>query len=145
MKNNKLTIYIKKVTCMALVAGFVLTSTTVALASEKDSHNVKEIDFELLANGILEKQKLDAEYAKIGVNLDELLNLPEREDFKQVGQAYFQERMKNPSVIYNAENEARTLEANRIACAGQMAYWNKTKNSSVDIERETLYMYLSQG
>lgn len=127
---------------MALVTGFVLSSTT-AFASEKSTYGNEEIDFELLADGISEKQKLDAEYAKIGINLDELLKLPVREDFQQAGEAYFQEALSNTPSAYNAEDEARTLEADRIAYAGKMANWSKTKNSSVNVQRETLYMYLS--
>lgn len=143
MKRNELTNYLKKFTCMALVTGFVLSSTTTAFASEKVSYSDEEIDFELLADGISEKQKLDAEYAKIGVNLDELLSLPVREDFQQAGEAYVQEALSNTPAVYNAEDDARTLEADRIAYAGKMAYWSKTKNPSVNVQRETLYMYLS--
>ena len=143
MKRRIFTNYLKKIICMALVTGFAFSSTISIFASEKTSYNVEGIDFELLADGISEKQKLDAEYAKIGVNLDELLSLPVRDDFQQAGQTYIQEGLKNISVVYNTENETRTLEADRIAYAGQMAYWSKTKNSSVDVERETLYMYLS--
>lgn len=113
------------------------------ITSEKSKYGNEEIDFELLACGLSEKQKLDTEYAKICVNLDELFKLPIREDFQQAGEAYFQEAISNTSSVYNTKDESRTLEADRIAYAEKMANCSKTKNSSVNVQKETLYMYLS--
>lgn len=111
----------KKITCMVLMTGLVITSTTTAFASDKATNVGEEIDFELLADGISEKQKLDAEYAKIGVDLNELLKLPVREDFQQAGKAYFEETASTTPTVYSEVYETRTLEAERIAYSGKMA------------------------
>lgn len=138
MKNS-----IRNFTCLALVTGLVFSSTATVYASQPVPNSDLNIDFELLADGVSEKQKLDAEYAKIGIDLDDLLSLPVREDFQQAGEAYFQEAVKSNPAVYSAKAEERTLEAERIAYAGKMAKWSKSKGVSVPLELETVYMYLS--
>lgn len=79
------------------MAGLIITNSTPVFAA---STSEDEIDFNLLADGITAKQNLDAEYAKLGINLDDILALPAREDFQQAGLAYLEEASKTIPVSY---------------------------------------------
>lgn len=143
IKMNKLSIHLKKFTCMALMAGLVFSSTATTFASEKSTSSNDEIDFELLADGVSATQQLSEEYAKLGIDLNDLLRLSYREDFNQDAIAYVNKKSLDLPVSYN-ESVGRTLEADRLAYAGKMAKWSMSINPKVtDINKETVYMYLS--
>lgn len=128
MKTNKLRIHLKKFTCMALMAGLVFSSTTTAFASEKTVYSDDELDFELLADGVSATQQLSEEYAKLGIDLNDLLRLSYREDFNQEAIAYVNKKNLDLPVSYN-ESVGRTLEADRLAYAGKMEYVYKSQSN----------------
>lgn len=133
--------YFKKITGLVVLTSFLVSSTLTTYASTNISN--EGVDFELLADGISAKQKLDSEFKKIGINLDDVLKLPQREDFMQEGKRYIESTKNKNIAFYNVEDETRTLEAERLAYAAKMAKWSQSVNPSVDINKETLYMFLS--
>lgn len=84
---------------------------------------------------------MEALYAEAGLDLNEILELPEREDFKQAASVYFNQLV--PSIPASRSGSGRTLEAERLAYAGKMAEWSQSKNQKVDLKKEMLYMYIS--
>lgn len=138
IKNNK----IKKITSMLLLSGMLVTAPTSVQASDSTSSS-ENIDYELLADAVSERTYLDEELNKIGLSVDKIFELPKMdEQFYNETTALTQDIWEDSS-SYELEPTVQTLEAQRLAYAGKMARWSKSKNPTVNEQQEVIYMYLS--
>lgn len=134
---------IEKIISMLLLSGMLVTVSTSVHASTTSAKSLENIDYELLADAVSERAYLDKELNKIGLSVDEIFELPKMDtQFYNEATTLAQDILEDSS-SYELEPTVQTLEAQRLAYAGKMARWSKSKNPTVNEQQEVVYMYLS--
>lgn len=137
--NLKIKHYYKRFICFSLATGLTLLNSVTAFAAE-----TTKIDYDLLADLISERQYLDNEYSKIGLSIDEILELPQMDsDFYNRAKVLAEDVLPEPISTYIDEPTVQSLEAQRFAYAGKMAQWSVAQKPGRNEEQEVVYMYLS--
>lgn len=135
-KNNLKTILMSTL----LTASFISS----AMLPVQASSSADSIDYEMLADLVSERTYLDEELNKIGLSIDEIFSLPKMdEQYYTDAAALSNETLKFSPSAYADEPTVQTLEAKRLAYAGQMAQWSMARNPQLNTQQEVVYMYLS--
>jgi hypothetical protein len=132
---------LRGITSFMLVLSLVSMSSLTTLAAPSN-----DIDFELLAKAISQRYYVDLEMEKLGLDLNEMLELPKREGFFEEAENLLSDVKpisSGASRNMQALSEEVTIEAKRLKYAGEMATWSVSKNPNLDYDKEVLYMYLS--